>query len=371
MRAKDVLDLMSFTMVLQRVMRGCGHNDFDLRDVIEPTTKRLIRTMSAAINFYQFKISRMEVYEQLKSENEHFREQHDYLVKANDELQQRINTIKAKRAQEEPDVQKLQEEIETLTKKTSEYHKIQSAFQKRINEIKEKLAEKTALKDQIKVDILTAEKENEKLSQKIVQSPERLRQELERMEYTVSSLRTALVDKQQHLSHLCSQREKMQQTEACAEKGLKLLQAVQDDINKENEVKKGISGIHEKQQEQQVIVSAIQAKIKDLEQQLSFTQEKTPRLISQHRMKMSTVKQQADHRKQELSVLKERASVNEVEKMKVMNEVRSVDETMEASEKQNARELQVVEEQYAKTMDALDEFHVGLGRGLENVLKRD
>ena len=60
----------------------------------------------------------------------------------------------------------------------------------------------------------------------------------------------------------------------------------------------------------------------------------------------------------ELSVLKERASVNEVEKMKVIKEMRDLDEDLEASEKQNNREIQAVEEQYAKTMNAVTTFNI-------------
>ncbi|MEW8547024.1 MAG: hypothetical protein AB2693_26210 [Candidatus Thiodiazotropha sp.] len=85
----------------------------------------------------------------------------------------------------------------------------------------------------MKLTILKAREDADRLSMKIVQSPERVRHEQENMKGQLESLKDGLERKRHRLTELQTQRGNVLKWAGNAEKGLQLLESVQGSINKE------------------------------------------------------------------------------------------------------------------------------------------
>lgn len=85
----------------------------------------------------------------------------------------------------------------------------------------------------MKVAISKAKGEIEKLSLKIVQSPQKVKKEQEDMKQRLVSMKMTLENKQERLSELQKMKQNIMRSEIDAEKALKLLMSIQCDVDKE------------------------------------------------------------------------------------------------------------------------------------------
>ncbi|XP_046573025.1 kinetochore protein Nuf2-like [Haliotis rubra] len=355
---EESMSLMAFTLAIQRVMYACAFTDFSVKDVIDPRPKRLIKIMSAAINFYRFRQSRIEMFDELKAKNERYREQREYLLKSNDELKQKISKLKAIRAEQEPEIKKVMEEIEVMGRQVSENHKIQSATQKTVAEVRKNIAEKKAAQDQLKLAILTSQQEGEKLSQKIVQSPERVKQEQERMEQKLAGLKMTLDEKRTRGATLRAEHKKVKELEACALKALKLLQSIKQDVDKENEVVEQMSGCGDQHQEQQQTLGELTAKQDQLKHVQAIRQEKRTKQHMQHQAKMKAYTEQLN----QLNELVKSHSEDQDEELKRLQQSKhQVLCELKEQEKATGTRVENIHKLYSQIVDLVDVMHADLG----------
>lgn len=85
--------------------------------------------------------------------------------------------------------------------------------------------------DKIKLAITQAEEKGQKLSQKIVQSPEKVREEQESMKQHLMELHGSLERKRQQLDNKRQQVEKFKVSIANSEKAIKLLHGIKVDMD--------------------------------------------------------------------------------------------------------------------------------------------
>ena len=83
---------------------------------------------------------------------------------------------------------------------------------------------------------MKSKEDSERLSTKIVQSPDRVRHEQEDMERQLRLLKEGLERKRHRLTEIQNQRENIRKSASDSEKGLQLLEAIQGSINKEKYV---------------------------------------------------------------------------------------------------------------------------------------
>ena len=88
------------------------------------------------------------------------------------------------------------------------------------------------LQDQLKVNILSAQAEGEKLSQRIVQSPERVKAEQDRAKNRIMALKSMEEEKHRRLGELQRQKEAVITQQQNAEKAVRLLRDISNDSDR-------------------------------------------------------------------------------------------------------------------------------------------
>jgi uncharacterized coiled-coil DUF342 family protein len=91
-----------------------GFYDFNLQDLLKPQPARMRTAISAIINFAKFREERLAVFEQLSRQSEEYSILREQLTASNQELLERINTIKLQRTEEEPEVEELKKVTQRL-----------------------------------------------------------------------------------------------------------------------------------------------------------------------------------------------------------------------------------------------------------------
>ncbi|KAK6166491.1 hypothetical protein SNE40_023165 [Patella caerulea] len=346
----ESLPLMTVTLSLKRVMSTCGIKDFTVQDIIEPTLKRLIKICSAAINLYKFRTSRITIFHQLKEENEKFRDLYD-------DVRQKINKHKSIRAAEEPEIAQLQHEIEVFTTEMTGHHKQQSVNQKNIQEIKTDLSRKRAAKDKLKVDIINKEKQIDIISQKIVQSPEKAKNELARNQERVTTLNEDIAESRDRRTEWARQAEKFKQREAVADKLLKLLQSIKQEKDQEKTLSKDILQNTEVYQEIQSILEELATKRYQLEARLTSKQEAASKFDLQFKAKKRASHEQLEQVINQKMIYKKKNNLEAEQTESTLKQKQKVLEELRNKEQQVEERVENISSLYIELVQKFEESH--------------
>ncbi|XP_013420888.1 kinetochore protein Nuf2 [Lingula anatina] len=367
---EEAVPLLKFTLSMQRLMYACGVQDFKLRDLVEPKPKRTVRLVSALINFSRFQNQRMEEVERLKNENAAVKEQHEQLLRVNDELKTKINHIRASRAEQEPELKKLQGEFEEMSMKIEKHHKDQLALQKTLKEMKEGIAEKKASIDHLKVQMLSAKEEGDRLSRQIVQSPERMKTEGERMRNQLMQLKMTKEERQQRGLELRQQVERLEQIDSHCEQGVKLITGIDAELEREREVLAEVTNIRDRVQSQKDVLRDLTAKEQQLRRMLSTKQEKMAKLNIQLQNKVSAGMETLEQYKQERAHYAALQSEDESQKKAIEQQKQALMEEAANNRKRHEKLMTEMAHEKSQLLEQLDSYHTTLGIKWQEVAQK-
>ncbi|XP_060080439.1 kinetochore protein Nuf2-like [Ylistrum balloti] len=362
---EDTMPLMIVTLALQRFLVTCGIMDFSVKDLQAPTPGRVTKICSAVINFMLFRNKQMEVFLNLKEKNEKFREQHEGLLQTNEGLKRKINSIKAEKAKQEPAIRCIQEEYEQLQNDLQAKMKIKAQQQQRINELRITIAEKKAQLDQVRMMAAKAKEDGEVVSKKIIQSPERVMAEEDKAREGLAVLKVTLERKVGRLMELQQQVEGVQVSDNNVGKAFKMLQDVQVDIDKENEICKEIQNISDKIQEQKNHMSDFSSKIDQLNHLVSSRQEKMSKLNLQHQQKMRATQESTQQLKEEKEFYERKNSDDEKKKNSVVQDKQRLQQELRKEKQILEEKINLAQTAYQEMMHTVDNYHAAIGKGWE------
>lgn len=352
----DAVPLMHLVINMKKIMLGIGVPDFGHADIANPTARRLQKICSALINYQRFKLIRLDTFYAIKDGIDQQREHHDTLLKRNEELKQKINNIKAERAQQEPEVIKVQEQIEHMTARMQEHHRSQAGIQKSITEVKTTISEKKAYTDQMKVTILKAKEDADRLSMKIVQSPERVRHEQDNMKSQLESLKDGLERKRHRLTELQTQRGNVLKWAGNAEKGLQLLESVQGSINKENEIDAEIAHNSDRCQDLVQQQRELGARRDQVLHMLTTRQEKAAKLSLQHQSRMKVLQEQAQCLKEQRENCMQKQSSDAQKKSAKLDYKRKKEDEVKQKQRDLEQKSKKIQELYSRLLESVDKY---------------
>uniref|UniRef100_A0A7S4MY20 Uncharacterized protein n=2 Tax=Odontella aurita TaxID=265563 RepID=A0A7S4MY20_9STRA len=176
---EDSLSELKFLKSAMKFMMVCGLRDFGWKDLHAPTSKRFRRQLSGAINFARFREERMLMYDELTTQREEIvvqlQEVKDEGTKLNIQLEEaKLATDKELKEMEEieNDCVEMETEITQQNKLQATLRQESTDLKKQANNLKDKLAT-------VSLTLQEAEAEERKLSLQVVQSPQRIKRELE------------------------------------------------------------------------------------------------------------------------------------------------------------------------------------------------
>jgi len=190
---------VAFTMCMQRVLATCKFEDFSLEDIIAPTPKRLVKALSAFINFMNHAHLRQAFFDEEKEKVERSKEKFESVQHRNSELKNRLSRMKEREGQMNVEKQQCQDELDQGSQCLERLVMQQQAIRKETEELDLSKAEREKDIENIKQHVQEVQRDMEKLSQKIVQSPERFKQEQDRLNKRVHELKDELCGKEQTL----------------------------------------------------------------------------------------------------------------------------------------------------------------------------
>uniref|UniRef100_A0A0E0AR73 Kinetochore protein Nuf2 N-terminal domain-containing protein n=1 Tax=Oryza glumipatula TaxID=40148 RepID=A0A0E0AR73_9ORYZ len=165
---------------------------FTLRDLLRPDPRRLVQVLSALINFLYYRDDKLALLQPIIHEFPNLDERCMELKAKLAEHQKAIADHELAAQMEEPMVQQLEAEVNSLKQKLVECNKKQLALRANataINDKKEETHRKVIAKSDF--ELVKLAQENSKLLSKIVESPEKLQRALEEKKTARAELKNA------------------------------------------------------------------------------------------------------------------------------------------------------------------------------------
>jgi FtsZ-binding cell division protein ZapB len=142
----ESMAFMTFFTYVRSFMNDIGIANFGLNDLLKPEPKRIKIILSAVINFARFREDQLAVFEQLSKTTDDLNEKKTMLERSVGELNEKVEAIKYKRKEDEPEVQKAEAVNSALIMELKEYNRTQSQLSSNVEKLKE---ERSVLQDQI------------------------------------------------------------------------------------------------------------------------------------------------------------------------------------------------------------------------------
>lgn len=127
-------------------MRAAGIRDFSPKDLIAPDVKRLKKNLSGLINFTKFREERAIHFHQLQDATSQIIETKAKLEVEVQEIQSKLQVLRAKREQEEPLIHQLQRETKELQAEIMQLNQQQAQLQSEVRNDKNTIND---LKDRV------------------------------------------------------------------------------------------------------------------------------------------------------------------------------------------------------------------------------
>ncbi|XP_033630898.1 kinetochore protein Nuf2-like [Asterias rubens] len=362
---EEAIMLSNFSIVMVQFMNACDVQDFKLKDLTCPKPKRTMRMLSAIANFCRFKKMRMETYYRIKDEVDGVKEQHEQYLRLIDEHKTQINNIKALRAEKEVCIQEMADKVEGLGARMNEYKQDQAVQQQDIHRIKTSFSEKSARLEQLKLHTIEGRESCNKLRPQIIQSPERIKTDMTRMHNAIAAGKKAKEDRGHRLHELKGQKEKRMETCEASEQGVKLIMAINNELEKQKESKSEVEKVRDHILTQKDALRDLTAKEAQRNRQLETKQEKFAKVQLQHQHSKEDVKEIIKSMESDLKSCSQK-------QQKKMEQISAVDEK-KAHVREQLAEAEMIHDakmaearaSYSDLLQSIDAYHKDLAVAFE------
>jgi kinetochore protein Nuf2 len=175
---EDSIPELAYLRATDKMMRICGINDYGLKDITMPNSKRLRRQLSGIINFAKFREERLQMYGELNLQREELGDKLRQMNDDNKDLNSQLDVLRRQSEGEMEIVKNVEAECREIEAKIGVLNKQQAAIRHESGELKK---QGNDLKDRnatIALAIREGAAEEKKLSGQIVSSPDRVRREM-------------------------------------------------------------------------------------------------------------------------------------------------------------------------------------------------
>lgn len=359
--------LVIMALALQRFMFACGVENFTIFDLVSPKPKRTLQCISAIVNFTKFRGSREHIYENTMAEVEAAVQQRELILAKNEQLQREILELKAKRAEEEQQVKKLEEEVQELEQDVSELNKQQAAEMKEIQQLKTSNAELSSKKAEIKVNLAGLKQDCEIFKSKIVNSPARFKGELARLTSAVQSVKEARDERSARLQEICAQEESSLQFSEDSQTALKTISGIRQDMERLRDETAKLEDLRDKNISLKDELRNMTAKLEQLRRQQASKQDKVSRLMRQHDRKVAASHDTSDQLQREQAHLTKNIAEKDNYLEQLNSEMNSLSEMIKREEDLHEEDMDKLHTAYQTLLGQLESYHQGLNRGWDKV----
>ncbi|KAJ3092285.1 kinetochore-associated Ndc80 complex subunit nuf2 [Quaeritorhiza haematococci] len=310
---QESISLMAFYRQLYKLMTEVGVDAFSLRDVIKPEPGPLRRILSAVINFAKFREERMVFFEQCTQKTEEINERKHVLEQQNQDLAEKVNSIRLRQAEQEPMAQKLREVNMSLTNDLRELKKQQTTLTSEIDNLKK---QKNELNDKLANNqflLVNCKQDCNRLKSRIVHSPEKLKQALQDMSNTLSNEKTNVASLEKKARELQSKMDAMTAVEQDVSGCITLMDDCLAERKKYEAAGAKLVADREKIDKKQAEIRDLNVREQQLKRQLNNTTERIARLQKHQSTKQEAIEGKLKSLREEYRMLLNERANNQVQ----------------------------------------------------------
>lgn len=294
---------LAFFRTASKLLHACGVYDFGLKDVLTPTPKRVRRQLSALINFAKFREERLAAFGELTRETDQLLKKKTTLQEEHELLQRQLNDLLQEQEAEAPAIRQITEETAELENEINVLNKRQAVMRHETSELK---AKNNDLRDEMssyQFNILEAEKEIERLRGKIVNSPDRVKKEIEGIAVSLEDAKEELNAMERRHRELLAYSDTFARTEKDMLKTIELMREAEQDIEKCKDAKEQVKSQKKEIEENRRKTMEIIAQRKRLEKLVEQKREIFERYKEESRIKDQAADQALKAAQEELRQL--------------------------------------------------------------------
>ncbi|KAI5185878.1 kinetochore protein Nuf2 [Nematocida homosporus] len=187
---------------MRHLMERLGFGVFQMKDITQPESARLIKILSTVINFGLFKESKRHVYSSIYRKREEIEGAVEECEQEAREQKERLRKKRQERDAAQKQIKMLAKEVANQESEIVNFHRNQQALVNQIEEIKR---EHSSLLERINVEkcqLIEAKQEVSRLQAKIVKNPEQLKELLMGMKMQLHNEESILREYEKKISHL-------------------------------------------------------------------------------------------------------------------------------------------------------------------------
>ncbi|KAK9059602.1 hypothetical protein SSX86_020306 [Deinandra increscens subsp. villosa] len=234
---------------------------FTLKDLIKPEPDRTELFLSAILNFILHREARMNLIRPVVEEMTVLDEQRQELEARISKSNADIAEFNESREREMPFVQEVDNKIKELKQTISGLNNHQMSLKSAINKKKDELKEMNEKISNAEFALVQSAQENASLRSKIVQSPDKLQRALEEKKAALVDAKNAERAAMQSFHEKTSVLEVYTKASKKLNKHLKLMQALQEQVNSAKQVEKDVKVLKAKISDDVVLDKSLEAKL--------------------------------------------------------------------------------------------------------------
>lgn len=318
----DTLLLVNFFRNLQRLMREVGYAQFNLQDLIKPDGVRMRKILSAIINFAKFREEQFDVYLQLTDKSRENLEKHDELLQRNERLIREVEELKIRRIREEPLMAQARATNEGLKNELFELKRQQALVVGEYDKLRQEKKGLTARLDNDVNLLETTRREIQKISSRIVHSPEKLKQQLADMSSSLTNEKTFLNDKSKKTRELTAKIDLLTTAEEDVLSCIRMMEECDAGLERLDGARKRVTQVEELVDKKRFEVLEFSSREEQLKGQLDNARERLEKAIATLESKREATRARMDRITEEKrSVQAERLQIDtEMEKKRALVE---------------------------------------------------
>ncbi|KAH8808956.1 kinetochore protein-like protein nuf2 [Xylogone sp. PMI_703] len=310
----ETRNLMGFYATLRKLLVECGITDFSFQDLFKPTHDRLVKIFSYIINFVRFRESQTSIIDEHFNKAETTKMRIETLYMENQEMEVRLEEMKANRKAMEAHIAEKVKRNEELKKRLLELRQSQEKVTRRFENAKAKKAEMTALLEDKTAATITLRQESAKLRPYVLQSPAALQASLTELSNTLNSDKNQIDTMDRRARALQTSTDTFSVVSSDVAACIKLLEEISVELAKEEEENIRIAKQRDALGERGNNVREVERTEGLLQRQLSKWNERTEKLRESSREKAQAAKQ----RMEELRAIHRQLTDERAEKSKEM-----------------------------------------------------
>lgn len=246
--------ILSVFTRMRQFLPMCLVHDFSLNDLLNPKKQRTLTILSGIMNFLHFRNQRMAV---MLERQARFRSDLDRLQaysKGVEEAERKIQQLTTVPPEQQAEADQLAAAISDLNSSTKQECQEVNSLKESIAEWKSITAQKSQKLAQSKVDISCLKEDISRLRSQIVESPEELKSQMEKMRENVKSIKSCIEDTDERVVELQNMVQSSSHSEADIQQMLFLLQ----------DLETSMKNCKHTQEEHQALLSVCERRQKEL-----------------------------------------------------------------------------------------------------------